>query len=65
MLRGTAERGARLDGSLPAHGPAGGLSGACAQCRLPAFELLSLVALVLAGHDQGGVSRSRKHRLRI
>lgn len=65
MLRGTAERGARLDGSLPAHGAAGGLSGACAQCRLPAFELLSLVALVLAGHDQSGLSRPREYRFRI
>ena len=65
MLRGTAERGARLDGSLPAHGPAGGLSGACAQCRLQAFELLSLVALVLAGHDKSGLSRPREYRLRI
>src|SRR3569832_215113 len=35
------------------------LAGVGAECRLPAAELLSAVSLVVAGRDQGGVSRSR------
>src|ERR1700684_493866 len=32
------------------------------ECGLPAAKLLSAVSLVVAGRDQGGVSRSRQHR---
>src|SRR5215467_8660116 len=38
------------------------LAGVGAECGLPAAELLPAVSLVVAGRDQGGVSRSRKHR---
>src|SRR6266404_9142168 len=38
------------------------LAGTGAECGLPAAQLLSAVALVVAGRDQGGVSRSRQHR---
>src|ERR1700761_3550070 len=37
------------------------LAGAGVECGLPAAELLPAVALVLAGRDQGGVSRPREH----
>src|ERR1700749_979172 len=37
------------------------LAGAGAECGLPAAELLPAVAVVLAGRDQGGVSRPREH----
>src|SRR6476660_5664674 len=37
------------------------LAGAGVECGLPAAELLPAVALVLAGRDQGGVSRPRQH----
>ena len=39
--------------------------GAGAQCGLPAAFLLSALNLELAGYRQGGVPRSRQHRLRI
>src|SRR3954453_17320729 len=38
------------------------LAGAGVECGLPAAELLPAIALVLAGRDKGGVSRSREHR---
>src|SRR6202140_264528 len=38
------------------------LAGTGAECGLPAAQLLSAVSLVVAGRDQGGVSRSRQHR---
>src|SRR6266478_9087986 len=38
------------------------LAGSGAERGLPAAELLSAVSLVVAGRDQGGVSRSRQHR---
>src|ERR1700754_122633 len=38
------------------------LAGTCVECGFPAAELLPAVALVLAGRDQGGVSRPREHR---
>src|SRR5258708_9205057 len=38
------------------------LAGTGAECGLPAAQLLSAVPLVVAGRDQGGVSRSRQHR---
>src|ERR1700757_1229913 len=38
------------------------LAGTGAECGFPAAELLSVVALVLAGRDQGGVPRPRQHR---
>src|ERR1700732_5102621 len=41
---------------------AGRLAGTGTECGLPAAELLSAVPLVVAGRDQGGVSRSRQHR---
>src|SRR3954447_18013037 len=41
---------------------AGRLAGTGAECGLPAAELLPTVSLVVAGRDQGGVSRSRQHR---
>src|SRR5450759_3774644 len=41
------------------------VSGAGAQCGLPAAELLPLVAVVLAGHDQGGIPRTREHRRQL
>src|ERR1700722_20805372 len=38
------------------------ISGSGAQRGLPSAELLSAVALVLAGRDQGRVPRAREHR---
>src|SRR5436853_2574871 len=38
------------------------LAGTGAECGFPAAELLPAVSLVVAGRDQGGVSRSRQHR---
>src|SRR5882724_5383832 len=38
------------------------LAGTGAECGLPAAQLLSVVALVVAGRDQGGVSRPRQYR---
>src|SRR5207247_3929028 len=38
------------------------LAGSGAERGLPAAELLSAVSLVVAGRDQGGVSRSRQPR---
>src|SRR6185503_11687184 len=38
------------------------LAGTGAERGFPAAELLPAVALVLAGRDQGGVSRPRQHR---
>src|SRR6516164_2883101 len=38
------------------------LAGLGTECGLPAAELLPAVSLVVAGRDQGGVSRSREHR---
>src|SRR5271170_485909 len=37
------------------------LAGTRIECGLSAAELLSAVPLVVAGRDQGGVSRSRQH----
>ena len=45
-----------LRGDQPRPGP---------QRRLPAAQLLSLVALALAGRHQGGVPRPGEHRLRL
>ena len=58
------ENGASFDGSCSS-GVAGDVSGAGAERGLPALELLSAIDLVLAGRDQGGVSRPRQHRLGI
>src|SRR5204862_7239321 len=41
---------------------AGRLAGTGAERGFPAAELLPAVSLVVAGRDQGGVSRSRQHR---
>src|SRR5947199_4987731 len=41
---------------------AGRLAGTGIECGLPAAELLSVVAVVVAGRDQGGVSRPRQYR---
>src|SRR5450756_86748 len=38
------------------------LAGAGAERGFPSAQLLSAVALVVAGRDQGGVPRSRQHR---
>src|SRR4030088_3710604 len=38
------------------------LAGTGAECGLPAAQLLSAIAVVVAGRDQGGVSRPRQHR---
>src|SRR6201996_5417361 len=38
------------------------LAGPGVECGFPAAELLSVVALVVAGRDQGGVSRPREYR---
>src|SRR5882757_10533953 len=38
------------------------LAGIGAECGFPAAELLSAVSLVVAGRDQGGVSRPRQYR---
>src|SRR3981189_3299353 len=38
------------------------LAGTGAERGLPAAQLLPTVALVVAGRDQGGVSRPRQHR---
>src|SRR5664279_4525740 len=40
-------------------------SSAGAQRGLQAVELLPFVAVVLAGRDQGGVSRAREHRRQL
>src|SRR6201996_2535444 len=37
------------------------LAGTGAECGFPAAELLSTVAVVVAGCGQGGVSRTRQH----
>src|SRR4029077_21168831 len=38
------------------------LAGTGIECGFPAAELLSAIPLVVAGRDQGGVSRTRQHR---
>src|SRR5215212_11751572 len=38
------------------------LAGTGAECRFSAAQLLSAVALVVAGRNQGGVPRSRQYR---
>src|SRR5438876_2183893 len=38
------------------------LAGTGAECGFPAAELLPTLAVVVAGRDQGGVSRPRQHR---
>src|ERR1700687_6381374 len=57
--------------TLPENAPEAFLERTClarrlavtgAECGLPAAQLLSTVSLVVAGRDQGGVSRSRQHR---
>ena len=63
-VRAAEERSVLVDGSCSS-GIAGGLSGAGAQRGFSAAELLSPLGLVLAGRDQGGVSRPREHRLAI
>src|ERR1700730_7226882 len=38
------------------------LAGTGAECGFPAAQLLSALALVVAGRDQGGVPRPRQYR---
>ncbi|CAH1654716.1 hypothetical protein CHELA1G11_10821 [Hyphomicrobiales bacterium] len=53
------------DDTRPPSNVAGRLSGPRSQCRLSAFELLSLVLMELAGRDKGGLPRPREHRVGI